>query len=315
MNDSIRIKLSLGLIAVAVVHAILLGVVFNALHQKPTLKPSIDESWTPPSVQPSAPAVGSVEKLAQPQSVNLQAQGEIKQQSAACAPNCPPSRVVSPAVVVLPQVQPAAVTAPTTPPPKKNYQLALFVGSDATSRTLLQWFSSDKQLLSLKESCEFQTYTVENPIYKSRFAEIVPASQFPVVLFQDATGGHIHAAGRSMIPGSAAELYSDLKHGFALYKQAKEAQKTGALKTRGYSWDDAISPKLYLSAEDCPDGYCPTPTSEPQRPLDRVRDLFDDAKDTRNALMWLSAGEIATVALIAIAVVLLVFILLKRGIN
>ncbi len=113
MNDSIRIKLSLGLIAVAVVHAILLGVVFNALHQEPAVVPSIDNSWPPPSVQPSSPTVGSVEKLTQPQSVNLQAQGEIKQQSAACAPNCPPSRVVSPAVVVLLQVQPAAVTTPS----------------------------------------------------------------------------------------------------------------------------------------------------------------------------------------------------------
>ncbi len=39
------------------------------------------------------------------------------------------------------------------------------------------------------------------------------------------------------------------------------------------------------------------------------------SKDTRNALMWLSAGEIATVALIGIAAVLLVFILIKRGIS
>ncbi len=61
--------------------------------------------------------------------------------------------------------------------------------------------------------------------------------------------------------------------------------------------------------------YCPTPPSEDRRPLDRVRDLFDGAKDTRNALMWLSAGEIATVALIGIAAVLLVFFLLKRGIS
>jgi hypothetical protein len=111
------------------------------------------------------------------------------------------------------------------------------------------------------------------------------------------------------------ELYSDLRHGYLLYKQAKQAQKTGAVKTKGYSWDDAITPTLYLSAEDCPDGYCPTPPSEDRRPLDRVRDLFDGAKDTRNALMWLSAGEIATVALIGIAAVLLVFILIKRGIS
>ena len=35
INDTIRIRLSLGLIVVAIVHAILLGVVFTALHNKP----------------------------------------------------------------------------------------------------------------------------------------------------------------------------------------------------------------------------------------------------------------------------------------
>ncbi len=204
---------------------------------------------------------------------------------------------------------------PASPPPKKSYQIALFVNADATSQRLQEWFTQNKQLAALKESCEFQVYTATNAIYKTRYADIVPAEQFPVVLFQDATGGHIHAAGRSMIPSTPEELYSDLRHGYLLYKQAKQAQKTGAVKTKGYSWDDAITPTLYLSAEDCPDGYCPTPPSEDRRPLDRVRDLFDGAKDTRNALMWLSAGEIATVALIGIAAVLLVFILIKRGIS
>ncbi len=118
-------------------------------------------------------------------------------------------------------------------------------------------FVENKQLVALKESCEFQVYTADNAIYRTRFADLVPPSQFPVVLFQDETGGHVHAAGRSMIPGSAEELFSDLKHGYTLYNQAKQAQKTGAVKTRGYSWDDAITPTLYLSAEDCLDGYCP----------------------------------------------------------
>jgi hypothetical protein len=207
------------------------------------------------------------------------------------------------------------VSNPAAPPPKKSYQIALFVNTDATSQRLQEWFTQNKQLAALKESCEFQVYAATNAIYKTRYADIVPAEQFPVVLFQDATGGHIHAAGRSMIPSTPEELYSDLRHGYLLYKQAKQAQKTGAVKTKGYSWDDAITPTLYLSAEDCPDGYCPTPPSEDRRPLDRVRDLFDGAKDTRNALLWLSAGEIATVALIGIAAVLLVFILIKRGIS
>jgi hypothetical protein len=349
INDTIRIRLSLGLIVVAIVHAILLGVVLTTVHYKP-VQAQPQQGWSVPSYQPSVPSVGAIEKLEEPQSVNLQAQGEIKQQIRNCPPNCLPQRVYPAPVVVQPTiVQPTVVTPtvtptvappvpatpnfvdttqpakeplvvtpvsnPASPPPKKSYQIALFVNADATSQRLQEWFTQNKQLAALKESCEFQVYTSTNAIYKTRYADIVPAEQFPVVLFQDSTGGHIHAAGRSMIPSSAEELYSDLRHGYLLYKQAKQAQKTGAVKTKGYSWDDAITPTLYLSAEDCPDGYCPTPPSEDRRPLDRVRDLFDGAKDTRNALMWLSAGEIATVALIGIAAVLLVFILIKRGVS
>lgn len=349
INDTIRIRLSLGLIVVAIVHAILLGVVLTTVHYKP-VQAQPQQRWSVPSYQPSVPSVGAIEKLEEPQSVNLQAQGEIKQQIRNCPPNCLPQRVYPAPVVVQPTiVQPTIVTPTVTPtvappvpatpnfadatqpskeplvvtpvsnpastPPKKSYQIALFVNADATSQRLQEWFTQNKQLAALKESCEFQVYTATNAIYKTRYADIVPAEQFPVVLFQDSIGGHIHAAGRSMIPSSAEELYSDLRHGYLLYKQAKQAQKTGAVKTKGYSWDDAITPTLYLSAEDCPDGYCPTPPSEDRRPLDRVRDLFDGAKDTRNALMWLSAGEIATVALIGIAAVLLVFILIKRGIS
>lgn len=343
INDTIRIRLSLGLIVVAIVHAILLGIVLTTLNNAaPQSKPA--QSWTVPYFRPTAPSAGTIEKLEQPQSVNLQTQGEIKQQIRICPPNCPPQRVYPAPIVVQPTiVQPSVVTptvappipiapnftntqepaiqplvvtpasAPASPPPKKSYQIALFVNNDATSQKLQDWFTQNKQLAALKESCEFQVYNASNAIYKTRYADIVPAEQFPVVLFQDATGGHIHAAGRAMIPSSPDELYSDLKHGYSLYKQAKQAQKTGAVKTKGYSWDDAITPTLYLSAEDCPDGYCPTPPSEDRRPLDRVRDLFDNATDTRNALMWLSAGEIATVAVIGIAVILLVFILIKRA--
>ncbi len=343
INDSVRIRLSLGLIVVAIIHAILLGLVFAVLHDRPTHAVH-EQTWTVPSYHPSAPSSTAIQRLQEPQSVNLQAQGEIKQQIRNCTPNCQP-HIVNPAPInvqppavrpnVLPNTVPAQVTqpnfstptpaaatpsvtpvsAPATPPPKKTYQLALFIGNDATSTSLQRWFVENKQLVALKESCEFQVYTADNAIYKTRFADLVPPSQFPVVLFQDETGGHVHAAGRSMIPGSAEELFSDLKHGYTLYNQAKQAQKTGAVKTRGYSWDDAITPTLYLSAEDCLDGYCPKPEPDDRRPFNRVRDLFNDATDTRNALMWLSAGEIATIALIGIAAVLIVFIIVKRGVS
>ncbi|MFN3151784.1 hypothetical protein [Bremerella sp.] len=350
MRDEIRIRFSVGLIAVAIVHALLLGLVFTALHRK-TPTPQPEQSWRVPSrPSPVGPSVGKIEKLQEPQEVNLEAQGELKQQilrrfRRQSVRRCPSPQsgqcaVQSHSVTVVARptkpvrVEPKGsgttevdstksfletaatgpVSSPASPPPKKNYQLALFVGDDAQSQQLKTWFDEDPRLTKLRGSCEYQVYTESNAIYRTRFADIVPAEQFPVVLFQDSTGGHIHAAGRTMIPKSPDELYSDLYQGYELYQQAKKAEKTGAVKSRGYSWDDAISPTLYLSAEDCPDGYCPAEPADKWRPGDRIRDgLFDDVRDTRNALMWVSAGEMATIAMVFVAAVLLGFILIKRG--
>lgn len=370
MEDNIRIRLSVGLIVVAVLHAVLLGVVFTALHPQPNPKP-IDPIWQVPSFDPSPAPVGGIEKLAEPAEVDLQAQGELKQQ--ACATGCPPvtqtrvrifgPRVVTPAVnrtvvsrpttaptkpvrppnaippkEAAPKVGPpskpadtpsanptaspfadvpastATISAPAQPPEKKDYQLALFVGTDDQSKRLIEWFDRDPQLVRLRDFCEFQIYTSANALYRSRFADIVPADQFPVVLFQDSSGGHVHAAGRTMIPTTAEELHSDLRQGYELYQQAMQAQKTGAIKARGYSWDDSITPTMSLFSEDCPDGYCPPQQPDRVRPVNRVRDrLFDEARDGRNAFIWASANELATIGLVVVAVFLLGFILIKKG--
>ena len=45
MNDGIRIRFSIGLIFVAVIHALLLGVVFNALHSRSPLQPT-EKPWS-----------------------------------------------------------------------------------------------------------------------------------------------------------------------------------------------------------------------------------------------------------------------------
>ena len=335
MNENVRIRLSVGLILLAILHAVLLGLVFPALQFHPQ-SPPVDNAWNVPIQPPNGPTIGKIEELPQPARVNLQAQGEIKQQRRIICPPCAPARVVlQPATNVPVVVQPtptatpanvdatppalwpaptAPVTQPTPTPPKKHYQLALFLGSDSRSQNLLEWFTQHPGLAKLKTNCDFQVYTATNAIYRTRFAEVVPVSQFPVVLFQDSTGGHIHAAGHSMIPSTAGELYSDLQHGYQLYVQAKQAQVTGAVKTRGYSWDEAITPEMQLSAADCPDGFCPPELTDPWRPGDRVRDLlFDDSSDNRHALLWLSAGEIATLALVVLAVILIGFILIKRG--
>ena len=383
MSDSIRIRLSVGLIVVAVLHAILLGLVFTALHT-----PSTDSQptgvWQVPAYHPEiAIGSGAIEKLAEPPVINLEAQGEMKQAgplfsrlrrtwTSSSRPACQPVQVdfqrlttystpaatvshprvettgvavvktteatgktkeapqacetqcnvqqklaantaAAPSLLLLPENTPTKA-GPAQPTPTKDYQIALFVGNDGQSKKLIEWFDQDPQLKDLRASCDFQVYTATNALYRTRFADIVPSDQFPVVLFQDATGGHIHAAGRSMIPETAQQLYSDLSYGYQLYQQAMQAQKTGAIKARGYSWDDSIKPTMSLFGEDCPDDVCPTEPSNRWRPGGRVRDtLFDNVTTRRDALIWASAQEVATIVLSLIAVVLVGFILIKRG--
>jgi hypothetical protein len=360
MSDTIRIRLSLGLFVLAVVHAILIGVVFTAVQEVPS-KDTYSDLLKSPPFRPSNASVGQIEKLEEPVPVNIQAQQEIKQgifgnrtgrffpirnssvyqnvytvprtteRAAPCLDpiKCPvPSSSNSPApqpAIVPPKVpdgsplkdpiHPPMVVTPVRAPDSRAYQLALFVGNDSQSRQLMQWFETNPKLIKLRELCEFQVYTESNPLYRERFASIVPREQFPVVLLQDAKGGHIHAAGRSMIPSTAEELYSDLQYGYQLYEQAIQAEKTGAIRSAGYSWDEMISPSMTLFSQDCPDGYCPIDTSDRLRPGSRIRDrLFDEVNDGRHAILWASAGEMITIALIVVAVLLLGFILIKRGV-
>ncbi|MEM7560017.1 MAG: hypothetical protein AAF394_12935 [Planctomycetota bacterium] len=195
-----------------------------------------------------------------------------------------------------------------------RFQIALFVGEDAASQQLLDWFEQNVGLRDLKSKCEFQVYRIDNPLYQSRYKQFVPASQFPVVLFQDSQGSHVHAAGNQMLPGSASELLRDLQYGYALYQQTREAEISGAMKTRGYSWDDAISPDSQL---DLPNQVSPRNSqingqswdSTPSKP----NQPFTDREDSRNALFWANAEEMVTMALIFVALVLFGYILLKRG--
>lgn len=80
MKDEIRIRLSIGLIAVAVIHAILLPIVFKAFDRPEPAKQNQQPWNVPVRPTPTGDAVGKIEKLQEPQHVNLQAQGEIKQQ-------------------------------------------------------------------------------------------------------------------------------------------------------------------------------------------------------------------------------------------
>jgi hypothetical protein len=351
MIDDIRIRLSWGLIAAACIHAVLLGALcLGARYGVEQRRPQQPQGATGDDLQLPRPhdrSIGNEElqKFAEPPAVNYRAQAELKQQcpGGTCPTpqratvanrnpfNLAPGETLVPGSVrwstpqprqpnalpamVTPIVRPAQAAQPQ--PPKKHYQVALFLDDSAQAATLRQWFERDPELLTLRQRSEFQVYTASNPLYQTRYASVVPIAQFPAVLVLDSTGGHIHAAGKSMIPGSSTELVRDIRAAYENYKQAKQGhiESTGALKSTGYSWDDAINPAMRLEDNCGPDG-CPQPNQDPWRPGSRVVNLFDrvdEAKNPLQALIWANALDLATLAVFATAALLLVFVIARRS--
>ena len=64
MNDEIRIRFSIGLIFVAVIHALLLGVVFKALHSRSALELT-EKPWSIAPYQRVASTSTKIEKFDQ----------------------------------------------------------------------------------------------------------------------------------------------------------------------------------------------------------------------------------------------------------
>lgn len=384
MHD-MRIKLSAGLIVLALIHALAMVGGFYAIHEAPGLVKH-NQATTPlpiPSSIDYGPASYGV--LPQPAvtapPVNRSALDEIKQQSPA-APvagraglqgpaspleqlkegrwvtrngqrvwcnDCGTSYVVpqptyvqptyvvpkSPAPTLAPNLPSSTplilppsssiLTNPQTLPAPKQYELALFVGTDARSQTLINWFNTDPDLQRVKAISNYQVYTKDDPLYRARYTSVVRPEHFPAIVFQHADGAHIHAAGGNFLPSTATQLFADLKQGVNYSKQVREVdrQMTGMIRTAGYSWDSRITPQMSLNypssgplytpligqtgypldAEmDCTDGYC-----KPRRPLDG---LFDKGPTT--ALAWFSSGEMVAAIMAIAACLLIVVIVVKR---
>lgn len=262
--------------------------------------------------------------------VNRGALNELKQ-GPPCV-NCPPNRIIRPTVqpsyvqparpanpqpVVTPQPSPQPVNPQPVPVESKKPIIALFLDGSAKSQMIKQWFDTDPGLVAVKSKCSFETYTPDNALYKTRYSSIVPVSQFPVVLFLYSDGGHIHAAGGNMIPRTPAELYSDMRSAYDKAQSVRTASipdNSGLVKTRGYSWDQQITPTMQLAPEDCPGGVCP-PDRGWRLGGNRDGGLFDS--DGRSAVGWISPTEIFQFCLMGLAGLLLfaifVVVLVKRG--
>ena len=256
----VKIILSIGLIALVVAHAVLPAILDRML---PAACDPCDcdacsgkESTPRGGINFDTMQSAGGAKTTLP--VNVRARNELKQQ-APCA-NCPPRVIVNqqPSSQV-PQSQAKAV------PTKPRYSIALFVGTDARSNQLLDWFNNDPVLVKEKAKVNFHVYTKDNAIYQSRYAQEVPVEYFPALVFTDPSGGHVHAAFQDMLPSTPEALRKDLARAYSLQQQvvaAKEA--SGPL------------PSTQLTLEDCPGGECKLPLN---RDRDRDTDPLFDRRD------------------------------------
>jgi hypothetical protein len=253
--------------------------------------------------------------------VNEKASREIKRQDSSCPPcnaaqsGLSPFVTYSPSVITqagfeshLPQPTPAQqqpnlVATPVAP----KYSLAVFVGTDAASNQLLDWVNRDPQLSELRKGVNFQAYTKDNPLYKERWSAVIPADQFPAIVFADPRGGHVYVAGSSTLPTSARSLYSALK-------EATEIQQRVAR-----SDSEILGPSVQEFDPNCPDGNC-KPGREPFLNPDR-QPLFPNLRPhnqnpVESLLYWIwNPGEALLAGLCGLAFVVLLFVVALKVIR
>ena len=239
-----------------------------------------------------------------------------------------PQPTLAPALPPMP-----SVSRPVTPPPSpvvKKYQFMVFYDNSDQSRQILEWLRDDPRFIRMRKGdsiTSVQYYTADNALYRARFAKVIPADQFPVVLLTDADGGHIHAAGGNFIPATSDQLYADMTKGLELYESVKKHSPaqglvgSGAIKQAGYFFSPSVTPQQRLFAQDsqdCPDGNCPPDLSfDDGRNRDgRLLDqLFDRADKAKSVLGWASGSELLLLmagVVLSIIVILLALALVKR---
>lgn len=321
-KQSVSILLTAGLLAAVLIHAIALSTAQRAM-------PRIEQAIFGESVTDNYPK-GGINFDAQRMSdrpvnalpVNPSARDEIKRQTSGIpftgtmngvtyvngvpCDTCPQPKQ--------PQTTPAGT--PVSKPVAPKYSLSLFViPGDRTSQQLQNWFATDPRLKKLASGCNFQIYTRDNPLYKARFASMMPPEAFPAVLFQDASGGHVHAANGNSVSTSASQLSDDLEAAYRLQKQI-----VTTLPAPGPS--PIQSADISGSGSNCPDGNCPEPERAPfwRRPGggNDGGGLFPNLQPESNSMqsilrMIFRPGENIFEIVIVLAAVITIVYFVKRG--
>lgn len=197
---------------------------------------------------------------------------------------------------------PADVKSQAPRPSGKYYSLDLFVGSDNQSRSLLSMFNTDPKLKTLANNCNYHVYAPGDELYKQRYSQWIPLSQFPAIVMTRPDGGHVYIASKAEIPTTAAAIQSSIKKAT---EDSLEAERQANLART----ESAESP------ESCVDGTCRKPPFFNRNPNDDSV-LFPNRQPDPTDLItgfFRSQGiGLESVALLVIAIVVIVLIFKQK---
>lgn len=264
------------------------------------MRAPLPATMQPQSTAPRSFSFDSIEQnIANPNAlrVNAAARDEAKRQ----LPVCLPCAQLQPQLQPPQQVDQAKTQAK---PPAKYFNVDLFVASDQQSQALLAAFNSEP-LKSIAAKCNYQVYAPGDQLYKERYSQWIPTSQFPAIVMTRYDGGHVYIASRSEIPSTAAAIRSAMQVATEASIEASKKADQLAKQTN----------PLEGSPDNCIDGNCKKPPFFDRNPRDEPS-LFPLREPDPTQLItsfFRSQGiGLESVGLLVIAVVVIVLIFKQR---
>lgn len=310
----IRVALTIGLIAFALLHAVSLT---TAQRIAPHIEQALFDS--PSTAAPNPPRGGinfddsrNSGGVVNTLPVNSSARDEVKRQlpigqtqAADCLPCINGQSRPLIATPINPSIQPITqpmVAKPTTP----RYSIELFViHNDPASQQLLGWFNSDATLQKWRKGVNFNVYTRDNRTYLTRFANKIPDTSFPCVLVTDPNGGSVYFCDRGTMPKNTTELTTIIAEKKKI--QADTLARQDAVQNDGSQPDSGRDTLLdaIVGGPDCVDGVCkPKPFWQSDPPTDSVQGILR---------MIFRPGETIFLIVIILAAVVTIVFFIKRG--
>jgi len=189
------------------------------------------------------------------------------------------------------------------PSPSGKPILTIVYDSSMAGTALVEAFRNEPDLLTLRQKVTYNEISINDPLYKGLWQNVIPLSQTPAVMVQDPTnGGVIYFSSSVRIPPFNA-IDDEIAKFWETYAAAKKLHEP--------TIQQAENP-------NCPDGNCPVPSdswnSQPQERillpslLDTIAKRPTPIRDTISGAIWLLVLAVVAVFMMLVAFAVLAFV-------